>query len=70
MKCPRDMPVFLVLRTGKRIPVMEKEARVLLLFIMLMELEPEPSIKSLGTRILTLVLVTTEALLREKRMPS
>ena len=68
--CPSGMLKCLDSPTGERIPLMAKEARVLPLFTLQMELEPEPSIKCLNTRILTLVWDMTAALLAEKRMPS
>ena len=55
---------------GERIPLMGKEAKGLLLFIMLMESAQVPNIKFLNTRILTLVLDMIGVLLGEKRMPS
>ena len=66
--CPSDMLKYLGSPTGKRIPLMGKEAKGLLLFIMLMGLALVPSIECLDTRISTLVWDMIGALLGEKRM--
>ena len=68
--CPSAMLKCLDLPTGERIPLMAKEARALLLFIMLMVSESEPRSEHPVTRISTLVLDMIGALLGEKRMPS
>ena len=67
IQCPSGMLKCLDSPIGERIPLMGNGLKVLLLFTLQMESEPVPSTASLVTRISTLVLVTTAALLGEKK---